>query len=586
MYADRRLRVLFTVAMTLVVLAGVRSVWFAFAKADSLSVRAQSQQTSGREILAPRGQISDRNGVALAVSEPASDVSVSSKQVLELRTLNPPQEPSALAPLIADAFELDEQDVLAKLTSGQGFEYLKRTVPDRQVEQLRVAAREAGLRLTGLAFEPRNRRIYPNGPMAGQLLGAYGNDDTARGGLETALDDILRGTYGREKQTTAGSGSALRTVQERKMQPGQDVQLSLDSHIQALTEDVLGRLGEQFRPKNATAIVMRPDGAVLSMANWPRINPNDPNGSPEEAKQNFATGLTYEPGSTFKAVAVGGALQDRAVTSETTMSVPPQIQVADRVIKDAHDHGVETMTPGQILAQSSNVGTIKIGQQLTTKQGKGAFDGWMRKFGFGEPTGIGLPEEQGLLPKVEEYSGSTMGNLTDRSGPARHAAADRQRLRHDRERRHPPQADDPALDRRSAGQARGRHADHPHRGRVGAAADADRRLRGRRHRLRGPGPRLHAGRQDRDVERLRHRGRRVHRESQRGLGRRLRARQGPADRDRGRRQRARRGRLRRHRRRSGLRGDRPLRPAVPEGADRRMTPGGVPAAGIPTLHHG
>ncbi len=411
MYADRRLRVLFAVAMTLVVLAGVRSVWFAFAKADSLSSRAQTQQTTGKDILAPRGQISDRNDVALAVSEPASDVSVSSKQVLELRTVNPPQEPSALAPLIADALGLPEQDVQAKLTSGKGFEYLKRSVPDRQVEQLRTAARKAGLRLTGLTFEPRNRRVYPNGPMAGQLLGAYGTDDKALSGLEYALDDILRGTYGREVQTTAGSGSALRTVQKTKMIPGKNVQLTLDSHIQAMTEDVLKRLGEQYRPKNATAIVMRPDGAVLSMANWPRVDPNDPGGSPAEAKQNFAAGLTYEPGSTFKAVAVAGALQDRAVTPETTMSVPPQIQVADRVISDAHDHGVETMTPGQILAQSSNVGTIKIGQQLTAKNGKAAFDTWMRKFGFGEKTGIGLPEEQGLLPKVKEYSGSTMGNL-------------------------------------------------------------------------------------------------------------------------------------------------------------------------------
>ncbi|MBF6621002.1 MAG: penicillin-binding protein 2 [Patulibacter sp.] len=411
MYADRRLRVLFTISMTLVVLAGVRSVWFAFAKADSLSVRAQTQQTNGRDILAPRGQISDRNGVALAVSEPASDVSVSSKQVLELRTTNPPQEPSALAPLIADAFELPEQEVLAKLTSGKGFEYLKRTVPDRQVEQLRQAARKANLRLVGLTFEPRNRRIYPNGPMAGQLLGAYGTDDKALSGLEYALDDVLRGTYGREVQTTAGSGSALRTVRETEMKPGQSVQLTLDSHIQAMTEDVLKRMGEQYRPKNATAIVMRPDGAVLSMANWPRVDPNDPGGSPADAKQNFAAGLTYEPGSTFKAIAVAGALQDRAVTPETTLTVPPSMYVADREIKDNHPHAVESMTPGQILAQSSNVGTIKIGQALTEKGGKGAFDGWMRKFGFGAKSGIGVPEEQGLLPKVKDYSGSTMGNL-------------------------------------------------------------------------------------------------------------------------------------------------------------------------------
>ncbi|WP_210493570.1 penicillin-binding protein 2 [Patulibacter sp. SYSU D01012] len=411
MYADRRLRVLFTVAMVLVALAGLRSVWFALAKADTLSVRATGQQVTQRKVLALRGEIADRHGTPLAVSEPAADVAVSSKQVLELRTLKPPQQPAQMAQVIAESLGLDEDEVLKALTTGKSFEYLGRSVPETKIQAMKDRAKKLGIRLTGLSYEPRNRRSYPGGPLAGQLLGGYGNDDKALSGLEDALDDTLKGTYGEETLTNAGSGNTLRTRTDRPMVPGKDVSLTLDANIQKMTEDALGELGQTYRPKHATAIVMQPDGEILSMANWPRVDPNDPAGAPAEYRTNLATSLTYEPGSTFKAVAVAGALQDRVVTPETKFVVPPQMQVADRVIKDSHDHGVETLTPGGILAQSSNVGAIKIGMALNDKRGEGAFDGWMRNFGFGAKTGLGLWEEQGLLPKVADYSGSTMGNL-------------------------------------------------------------------------------------------------------------------------------------------------------------------------------
>jgi cell division protein FtsI/penicillin-binding protein 2 len=411
MYADRRLRVLFTISMVLVAFAGLRSVWFAIAQADSLSVRAAGQQVTGRDVLALRGEISDRNDTPLAVSEPAADVIVSSKTVLELKAMNPPQQPQKMASLVARALDLPEDEVLAKLVSGKSFEYLGRTVPDRKIQAMKDEAKKLEVNLAGLSYEPRNRRIYPGGPLAGQLLGAYGTDDKALAGLEYALDDTLRGTMGRNVLTSAGSGNPLRTRVEKPMVPGKSVGLTIDTNIQKMTEDALHELGQTYRPKRATAIVMQPDGQVLSMANWPRVDPNHPSGSPAEYKNNLALSLNYEPGSTFKALAVAGALQDRVVTPQSKFVVPYSLQVADRVIKDSHEHGTEVMTPGEILAESSNTGAIKIGMQLNAKRGKGAFDGWMRKFGFGSPTGIGLPEEQGLLPAVEKYSGSTMGNL-------------------------------------------------------------------------------------------------------------------------------------------------------------------------------
>ncbi|EHN11186.1 Cell division protein FtsI [Peptidoglycan synthetase] [Patulibacter medicamentivorans] len=408
MYADRRLRVLFSIAMFLLVVAGGRSVWFALAKADTLTAAARGQQNTPREILAARGEIQDRYGAPLAVSEPADDVAVSPRVVTEQLTLKPAQRPQQLADLVASELDLPEDEVLKKLTANAGYVRLARSVPDRKVQALRDRALKMNVSLAALTFEPRNRRIYPGGALAGQLLGAYGDDDKALAGLEIGYDKSLRGTNGKELETRSQTGSPLRTVTERKMVPGKNVSLTLDTRIQAVAEEALQQLGQTYRPKKATAIVMRPDGEILSMANWPRVDPNQPGESPEWAKANSATGFTYEPGSTFKAVAVGGALQDHTVTPTSQFTVPYSIQVADRVIKDSHGHGTEVMTPGQILAQSSNVGTIQIGQKLGSKR----FDGWMRKLGFGSTTGLGWPgEEQGLLPKLENYSGSTMGNL-------------------------------------------------------------------------------------------------------------------------------------------------------------------------------
>ncbi|WP_320672347.1 peptidoglycan D,D-transpeptidase FtsI family protein [Patulibacter defluvii] len=408
MYADRRLRVLFSIAMALLVIAGGRSIWFALAKADTLSAAARGQQTITREVLALRGEIQDRYGDPLAISEPADDVAVSPRAVTEQLTLKPPQRPQQLADLVASELDLPEDEVLKKLTANAGYVRLGRSIPDRKVQALRERAAKMGISLAALTFEPRNRRRYPSGPLAGQLLGAYGDDDRALAGLEVAYDRSLRGTYGSELETRSQTGSALRTVTERQMVPGRDVRLTLDSRLQAVTEEALQELGQTYRPKKATAIVMRPDGEILSMANWPRVDPNAPGESPQWAKANQATSFTYEPGSTFKAVAVGGALQDGTVNPTSQFTVPYSIQVADRVIKDSHGHGTEVMTPGQILAQSSNVGTIQIGQKLGAKR----FDGWMRRFGFGQPSGLGWPgEERGLLLPVEKYSGSTMGNL-------------------------------------------------------------------------------------------------------------------------------------------------------------------------------
>jgi cell division protein FtsI/penicillin-binding protein 2 len=150
------------------------------------------------------------------------------------------------------------------------------------------------------------------------------------------------------------------------------------------------------------------DGSILGLANWPPANANNPGASPSNALEDRAVEFNYEPGSTFKVVTVAGALSQGLVTPDTPFDLPPQIQVADRTIHDAEARGYETLSVSQILAQSSNVGAITIGLKL----GPDAFNSWVRKFGFGAPTGVDLPgEEQGIVLKPSQYSGSSMGNL-------------------------------------------------------------------------------------------------------------------------------------------------------------------------------
>jgi cell division protein FtsI/penicillin-binding protein 2 len=123
---------------------------------------------------------------------------------------------------------------------------------------------------------------------------------------------------------------------------------------------------------------------------------------------NRATGFNYEPGSTFKAFTVAAALDDRLVTPGSAFTLAPSIQVADRTIEEPHERGTETLTGAEILAHSSNVGAVTIGLQLGSER----FSRWIERFGFGRPTGVRFPgEERGIVPALDEYSGSTMGNL-------------------------------------------------------------------------------------------------------------------------------------------------------------------------------
>jgi cell division protein FtsI (penicillin-binding protein 3) len=392
---DRRIGLLFASFLVLLCLAVGRAAWVQGIQGAGLSADAQSQQTETVPVPGLRGSILDRKGKELAVSEDAVDVVATPYQV---------EDPDRTAKQLAPILHMGEGDVLKALASGSpGFAYLARNV------DLSAAGRIRKLHLSGITTVPDSRRIYPEGKVAAQVIGTVGTDGQGLSGLEAADNDLLGAQNGEQQVVMDGLGKAIERNTTASATDGENVKLTIDSSIQARTEEVLADVARTYTPQNATAIVMNPQNSqVLAMANWPTLDPSDPAGADPEALQNTATGFTYEPGSTFKAFTVAGALMEHLVTPNTVFDLPTELQVADRIITDAEDRPAERLTVAQILAQSSNIGAVKIGLEL----GPDRFYKWVRKFGFGEPTGISFPgEEQGIVLKPSEFSGSTMGNL-------------------------------------------------------------------------------------------------------------------------------------------------------------------------------
>jgi cell division protein FtsI/penicillin-binding protein 2 len=391
---ERRIGLLFGAFLLCFLVIIARALWLQGVEGSSLASQAISQQTETITVPGLRGSLLDRRGGTLASSEDAATIYATPYQVK-----NPPQAAAKLAPILG----LEKGEVLEALTEESGFSYVAHKV------DLQTAGRVERLKLEGIGELPDSRRTYPQGDMAGQVIGAVGSENQGLIGLEEGEESALAGEDGERKIVNDALGDPIRMETVQEASDGEDVQLTLDPVIQQKTEQALARVGETYLPKGATAIVVDPrDSQILAMANWPPIDPNDLSEVSEEDLMNRATGFNYEPGSTFKAFTVSAALEEKLVTPTTEFTLAPSIQVADRTIEDAEERGTENMTVAQILAKSSNVGAVTIGEEVGAEK----FSKWISRFGFGRPTGVQFPaEERGIVPSLDQYSGSTIGNL-------------------------------------------------------------------------------------------------------------------------------------------------------------------------------
>ena len=372
-----------------------RTAWLQVVRSPELERLAARQHHETVTTPASRGTIFDRMGVQLAIGERATTVYADPRQV---------RNPQRVAVAAGKALDIDPNRIYPQLLDKKrGFVYVERKAdPDRA-----AALQRRGL--AGLDFYPEERRIYPQHTVAAQVLGYAGVDNKGLAGLELGLERELAGRPGRETIVRDPLGRTIDVVSSMPERPGRDVFLTLDHTLQAKVESVLRATVARWHAADGTAIVLDPTtGGVLAMAVAPGFDANNYPGAPSAYQRNRAVTDTYEPGSTFKAITYAAALSDKVVTPNTNFTLSPSIKVADRTISEAEPRPTETMTVAEMLARSSNVGTIMLAELL----GKERLGKWISRFGFGRPTGIDFPgESPGIVLPVERWSGSTIGNV-------------------------------------------------------------------------------------------------------------------------------------------------------------------------------
>ncbi len=364
-------------------------------ESPELRARAQKQQESSIEISAKRGSILDRNGAEFALSNPVDSIGVFPDKITS---------PALTASIVAAILDMDPGEVAAKL-QGKGFQWVKRFAEPGQSERLR------SLNLKGFHFEKESKRYYPKASVAAHAVGFVGVDHDGLSGLELQYDSILAGRPGRRHVQY----DALRRRYESEVieapQEGASIELTIDERIQAVAETQLAKAVETTQARRGSIVVMDPmNGDLLALANWPPYDPNESPRSPAEleTRRNLAIESTYEPGSTFKIVTAAAVLDLGLTTPEEIIDCEGgSIFIGGRKIRDHKAYGYLTMA--DVVANSSNVGVIKLGQRL----GRERLHDYVGRFGFGQPTGLGLPgEAAGILRPLAKWNNGSAPSIS------------------------------------------------------------------------------------------------------------------------------------------------------------------------------
>jgi len=415
---DRRVGLLFGVILLLLALAVGRAIDLGTFRSRALQAAAATEHINTVSIPAVRGSITDRNGVFLALSE-AGDEIVADPKLIGKSDQSPTKIATELAPLLG----MTEPATLAAITTPHSqYKVLSSYVSAASAAKIIDDVTNFGI--DGINEQGTEKRIYPRNDEAAQILGWVGASGSSGDGLEYVFNKQLHGSAGTRRSVYDALGKPIQVTTVKPMVPGKTLQLTISSPLQAEVEQVLAGVGKTYAPRGATAIVTDPQtDQVLAVASWPSFNANDVTASDLQAAngqvpavEDQAVDMSYEPGSTFKAVTVSGALQDGVVTPNTEINIPPYlVDPAGQKISDAETHGDETLSVAGILKVSSNIGADLIGQRL----GAARFGYWVNRFGFGKPTGVALAgEQQGEVLPVSQYTTGSMFNLPFGQGEA------------------------------------------------------------------------------------------------------------------------------------------------------------------------
>ena len=382
-----------------------RYAWLQLVQGSELSARMRAQVGENYLAQSTRGAILDRNGRELAVSTMTKSLYVDPNHV---------KEPEVLAADLAPLIGLSEQQVLDDIAEGGGFQWVKHHLPQEEYENVRQLMKEKEY-TDCLNFIDEAKRYYPNDLLAANVLGFVGTEDKGLDGVEQALDGLLKGEVEEEfLQTDRSSRPILSSIFTRKQRYKGDycktVTLTIDSSIQFMVEQELDRAMAENGPKAITCIVMDPkNGDVLAMAGRPSYNPNTFWDYSPESWKNRAVSFIYEPGSTFKAIVAGAALQENVVSPNQVFVDPGYVMVSGRRIQNWSGESFGTVTFTDVVKQSLNTGFAQVGLSLGAKR----LTEYAKRFGFGEVTGIDLPgEESGLLFDPDDMRDSDIATMS------------------------------------------------------------------------------------------------------------------------------------------------------------------------------
>lgn len=403
--AHNRIRALIFLLALAMFLFGLRLVQVQAVQAGDYRMRAVNEMENTKSLSAPRGEITDVNGVAFARSVAATSIVVDQTQIAN---------PSRVANFIAPILNLPVAQVQASITGKRKWNMVYQNAKPALWQKLNNSLAQFNAkypamspeRIIGFFPERGYIREYPSGELIASLIGFVNHDGVGATGLESSMNSTISGIDGKYSYAN-GYGAEIPGSQSEIVpaQTGSTVRLTVDRDIQWVAEKAIADAVKSSRAISGTVIVMDPKtGAILAHATAPTFDPNNTSRVSLIAMRNPSVQDVYEPGSTGKVMTLAAAIEEKKVTPETVFTVPYALKRSNKVFHDHEKHPTQRLTTSGILAISSNTGSIQVGELLTNDK----FYEYLTKFGVGSKTGSGLPgESRGILPKVADWSGTS-----------------------------------------------------------------------------------------------------------------------------------------------------------------------------------
>jgi cell division protein FtsI (penicillin-binding protein 3) len=394
----KRIRFVTFIFLVVMSLYMARLVELQVVRGPELAATAQNSRLQTLTLPALRGNFTDNDGVPIATTVMARNVTVDPKLITD-----PVGTATALSPILG----IPVETIVASLTVDSRFSYVaKRITPD-------TWKLVAELGIPGVFSEPTTNRVYPNGNLAASVIGYVGAEGTGLGGLEFGLNEQLMGQDGKLTVERV-NGREIPASERQSIDPvnGLSVRLTLDSNLQAMLEKSLGDQVIATGAEGGVAVIMEPGtGNILAIATYPTFDPNNPFATDDNSKRNTAVTDVFEPGSTSKVMTLASVIEEGGANPATQYTVENRLSRGGTSFKDYVDHETLRLTLAGVLAKSSNIGTILASESIGEKK----LYEYLQKFGVGQSTGMNFPGESGgKLPDINnenEWSDTTFPTL-------------------------------------------------------------------------------------------------------------------------------------------------------------------------------